>query len=170
MKRASPNQEPSEDLPLSKAAQYLLQEARMVLPGIQALFGFQLIAVFNSTFSEKLSSFDQRLHLAAIGLLAIAIALIMAPAAYHRHRGAQRVTLRFIQLSTRLLLASMLPLAVSICIDFYLVGGIIIGKRVMPWLALGMLGVFAILWFALPRVRFLQRLVTRGSDQESKGV
>jgi hypothetical protein len=64
----------------------------------------------------------------------------------------------------------MLPLAVSICIDFYLVGGIIIGKRVMPWLALGMLGVFAILWFALPRVRFLQRLVTRGSDQESKGV
>ena len=26
----------------------LIEEARMVLPGIQALFGFQLIAVFNN--------------------------------------------------------------------------------------------------------------------------
>jgi len=39
-----------EDLPLSKAAQLLLEECRMVLPGIQALFGFQLIVVFNSRF------------------------------------------------------------------------------------------------------------------------
>lgn len=36
-----------EELPLSQAAQHLLEECRMVLPGIQALFGFQLIAVFN---------------------------------------------------------------------------------------------------------------------------
>jgi hypothetical protein len=27
----------------------------MVLPGIQALFGFQLVAVFNSAFEQKLS-------------------------------------------------------------------------------------------------------------------
>ena len=39
-----------EELTLSEAAKYLLDECRMVLPGIQALFGFQLIAVFNSAF------------------------------------------------------------------------------------------------------------------------
>jgi hypothetical protein len=45
---------PIEHLPLSKAAQLLLEECRMVLPGIQALFGFQLIAVFNARFAERL--------------------------------------------------------------------------------------------------------------------
>ncbi|HEV8337181.1 MAG TPA: hypothetical protein VGR67_12255 [Candidatus Polarisedimenticolia bacterium] len=37
----------------------------------------------------------------------------------------------------------------------------------MPWLALGMLGIFATLWFLLPRVRALQRLVIRGMDPSS---
>src|SRR5438445_33623 len=45
----------TEDLSLDAAASHLLEECRMVLPGIQALFGFQLIAVFNQGFGEKLS-------------------------------------------------------------------------------------------------------------------
>lgn len=36
----------------------------MVLPGIQALFGFQLIAVFNNGFS-RLDRAEQGLHYAA---------------------------------------------------------------------------------------------------------
>jgi hypothetical protein len=35
-----------------KIAQEAIDEARMVLPGIQALFGFQLIAVFNERFAQ----------------------------------------------------------------------------------------------------------------------
>ena len=38
----------------SDTVTHLLEECRMVLPGIQALFGFQLIAVFNAAFWEKL--------------------------------------------------------------------------------------------------------------------
>ena len=53
----------------------------MVLPGIQALFGFQLIAVFNERF-RQLSEGEQLIHFTAIMLVAIAIALIMTPAAY----------------------------------------------------------------------------------------
>src|SRR4051794_7658519 len=78
------NEPEREKLPLAKAAQYLLEECRTVLPGIQALFGFQLIAVFNQGFSQKLSAGEQRLHLLAMTLVAIAIALIMSPAAHHR--------------------------------------------------------------------------------------
>ena len=55
----------------------------MVLPGIQALFGFQLIAVFNRPFFD-LATADRLLHLAALLLVAVAIGLIMAPAAHHR--------------------------------------------------------------------------------------
>ena len=30
-----------EDVPLSQGATYLIEECRMVLPGVQAIFGFQ---------------------------------------------------------------------------------------------------------------------------------
>lgn len=132
----------------------------MVLPGIQALFGFQLVAVFSSGFDQKLGPGEQRAHLAAIGLIAVAIALIMTPAALHRHSGPQQVTQRFLRLSTRLLVWSMFPLAVSICIDFYLIARVIAGARV-AWLAGALLGVFAGLWVVLPRLDVLRRAVAR---------
>ena len=115
-----------EELPLSKAAQYLLEECRMVLPGMQALFGFQLIAVMNEVFGRELSGAQQRVHLLALGLVAVAIALIMTPAAYHRQTNPREVTAKFVRLSTRLVLWSMLPLAAAICLDFYLVAWIVV--------------------------------------------
>jgi len=154
--------EQREELPLSKAAQYLLEECRMVLPGIQALFGFQLIAVFNPSFAQKLSPAEQRLHLLAIALVAVAVALIMTPAAYHRQTGAREVSETFIRLSTRLPLWSMLPLAVSICVDFYLIGRVILDGACVPLLAAALFAVFITLWFVLPRVWALQRAVRGG--------
>jgi uncharacterized BrkB/YihY/UPF0761 family membrane protein len=78
MKRSKENE------PLSDAVTHVLEECRMVLPGIQTLFGFQLIAVFNSTFRERLSSPEQDLHLVAkilnnelLGLLLSAILLVV---------------------------------------------------------------------------------------------
>ena len=68
---------------LEKEATHATDEARMVLPGVQALLGFQLIAVFNQRFTE-LDGDKQVLHLAAFLLIALATGLIMAPAAYHR--------------------------------------------------------------------------------------
>ena len=132
----------------------------MVLPGIQALFGFQLIAVFNPSFAQKLSAAEQRLHLLAIGLAAVAIALIMAPAAYHRQAGARQVSETFVELSTRLLLWSMLPLAISICVDFYLISRMILGSIYAPLLAAGLFVVFLSLWFVLPRMRAWKRAVS----------
>jgi len=44
--------ERKEKLPLSQAVSHLLEECRMVLPGLQALFGFQLVAVFNTAFGD----------------------------------------------------------------------------------------------------------------------
>ena len=145
------NQSKREKLPLAKAAQYLLEECRTVLPGIQALFGFQLIAVFNQGFSQKLTAGEQRLHLLAMTLLAIAIALIMAPAAYHRQSGPEEVTSTFIRLASRLLLASMVPLALAICIDFYLVAHVIESGALVPVLAVALFATIVILWFVLPR-------------------
>jgi hypothetical protein len=137
-------------LPLDKAVEYLLEECRIVLPGIQVLFGFQLATVFTERFAQALGAGEQRLHLLATGLVAIAIALIMTPAAYHRQTEPQHASQDFIRVSTRLLLASMPPLAVAICLDFYLVARIILGDGIVAWLAGGVFAMFALLWFGLP--------------------
>src|SRR2546427_403619 len=157
-----PHDENREELPLSKAAEYLLDECRMVLPGIQALFGFQLIAVFNSGFDEKLTPPEQRLHLLAIALVAIAVALIMTPAALHRQKGPYDVTDLFVRVSNRVLLWSMAPLALGISIDFYLISKIIIGGPLVAVFAAALFLLFLGLWFVLPRTRGIQRMIGGG--------
>src|SRR5512138_1952421 len=106
MAKISSSRQDAEELPLSKAAEALIRECRMVLPGIQALFGFQLVAVFNEPFFDRLSLLEQELHLLSIVLIALAIVIIMTPAAYHRQTDRQHITQQFIDLSTRLLLLS----------------------------------------------------------------
>jgi Family of unknown function (DUF6328) len=152
--------EKREELPLSKAAEYLLDECRMVLPGIQALFGFQLIAVFNMGFDEKLTSSERHLHLVAIALVAIAVAIIMTPAALHRQKGPYDVSDTFVRISNRLLLGSMVPLALGISIDFYLISKIIVGGSLVAVFAAGLLLIFVGLWFVLPRAQRLQQVIS----------
>ncbi len=50
--------------------EHVLTEARVVLPGVQALLGFQLAAVLTDAF-EKLPRSSQLLHLASLGALAL---------------------------------------------------------------------------------------------------
>ena len=142
-----------EELSLNDAASHVLEECRTVVPGMQALFGFQLIAVFSSAFSEQLSSMERMLHLIAIVLVTIAIALVMTPAALHNQTEPLAVSSRFIRISSRLLMASMAPLALGLCLDIYLVARVIVGTRgVAATVAASLLGVFIVLWVLLPRV------------------
>jgi hypothetical protein len=142
-----------EELSLNDAASHLLEECRTVVPGMQALAGFQLIAVFNSAFRELLSPTEQVLHLLAIVLVTIAIVLVMAPAALHRQMEPLAVSRRFITISSRLLMASMAPLTAGFCIDVYLVARVIIETRAAAaMIAAGVLGVFILFWLVLPRL------------------
>jgi hypothetical protein len=125
----------------------------MVLPGIQALFGFQLIAVFNDGFAQKLSTVQQQIHFVSIVLTVIAIALVMTPAALHRQIDPLAVTRRFIRSSTILLILSLFPLAISICLEIYLIAQIITR---LYWLSLltaaGLFLLFLSLWTVLPHI------------------
>jgi hypothetical protein len=142
-----------EDLPLSKAALYLLEECRMVLPGMQALFGFQLISVFSDTFSKSLSENEQLFHLVALGLVAIGVALVMTPAAIHRYTGGRIVTDKFVDQSTQLLILSMYPLLVGICIDFYLIARMITkSPEISLTITLVLFVIFLFLWAIFPRI------------------
>jgi hypothetical protein len=150
--RALPPDAERESLDLAESARLLLEECRMVLPGIQGLFGFQLIAVFADGFRTLLTHEEQLLHLGAIALIAIAIALIMTPAAIDRQTGPREVSAAFVRLGTRLLLWSMVPLAAGLCLDFYLVARVITGTTAVAWLAALLAVVFVGLWWVLPRM------------------
>lgn len=135
----------------------------MVLPGIQALFGFQLIAVFNQAFWTRVPPAEQVLHLAAIGLVAVSIALVMTPAAYHRQAEPGSVSSTIIALSSRLLFWSMAPLLAALCCEFYIIGQLVLdSRRASLALTIPLAALFGFLWFALPRVRRLQRLADAG--------
>jgi Family of unknown function (DUF6328) len=171
--RADTDSRTQVEEPLSRdaAAGHLLDECRMVLPGLQALFGFQLIAVFTAGFSATLSAGEQRIHLLAIGLVVIAIALVMGPAALHRQAEPRLVTERFITISSHLLMWGMLPLALGICLDVYLVGRVVLGSRaVAGTVAAVLLSVIALVWYALPRSRTLQRLTGREPASQPLGA
>jgi len=141
-----------EQIPLDSAAAHLLEECRMVLPGIQALFGFQLIAVFNEGFDEKLSGVGQMVHLVAIILTTLSMALVMTPAALHRQAEPKEVSERFLWLASKMVLAGMVPLAVAVGLDSYVVASIVLQSELLG-IALGvvLMMVFAALWFVLPR-------------------
>ena len=167
MDQAPPHLDANVHLSRAEAAKFLLEECRTVLPGIQALFGFQLIAVFNETFDEKLSTFQQDLHLAAIGLAALAIALIMTPAAYHRQKDPFAITDTFMHISGRLLRWSMLPLAIALVLDFYLIASLIVDGYWAPTIASGVFLVFVVLWFVLPRSTRVERILLGASGKRT---
>ena len=71
------------------------------------------------------------------------------------------MTSTFVGVSTRLLLWSMLPLALALCADFYLIARIIVPGPLAPALSVMIFAVFFLLWFVLPRAKGLQRLIAR---------
>jgi hypothetical protein len=146
---------------LHQQAQQTIEEARMVLPGIQALFGFQLMAVFNNRFQELTPS-EQYIHFSSLLLVALAIALIMTPAAYHRLVERETVSHTFIDLSSSLIAVAMIPLMAALTLEVLLVGRLILGSG---WASIGAAGVtfavFAFLWFVYPFLKKQPRRLTR---------
>jgi hypothetical protein len=135
---------------LKDQAQNIHEEARMVLPGVQALFGFQLIAVFNQRFSD-LTAIDQQVHLCALLLVAIAVGLIMTPAAYHRVCEPDGVSRYFTRMSSRLIAGAMVPLAIAVALDVYIVARMVeFAAGAAAVFAAVVLLMLASLWLAFP--------------------
>jgi hypothetical protein len=146
--------EQDKEVKLEDAVSFALDEARMILPGIQALFGFQLVAVFNQRFADIFDEPGQLLHLAALVLVALSCALAMTPAAVHRqvHRG--RVSTRLLDLSSLFIGAAMIPLMTAISIDVALVGYAVTGSTALATVLGAMCAlVFIALWIVVPQIR-----------------
>jgi hypothetical protein len=105
---------------LKDKIQQVLTEMRVVLPGAQALLGFQFISLLMEGF-EKLPQSSKYVHFVSLSLVALSIILLMTPAAYHRLVEQGEDTEHFHRFASRTLIVSMIPLALGIAGDFYLV-------------------------------------------------
>jgi hypothetical protein len=128
----------------------VLEEARMVLPGIQALIGFQTMAVFNQRFAAMPDEVKTA-YLVALGLLILGMGLLMTPAAYHRLAERGMVSLRMINLASILITTGMVPLMLAFAIDVYVVAIAAIGSSTVGVCGAAATVVFLSgLWFAFP--------------------
>ena len=135
---------------LNDRVKHVLTEARVVLPGAQALLGFGLIIALSERFRE-LSDTARAVHLASVGLIALSIVLLMSPAAYHRIVLGGEVTPRLEKVASRFVLAGMAPLALSLAGDLYLVVLIVTGSaRAGAIAAAAAAVVFLAMWYAVP--------------------
>ena len=117
----------NEHVPLAKKIDQLLTEARVILPGAQALLGFQLSVVLTEAF-DKLPSSSKSAHAAALGSVALSTILLMAPAAYHRIVYAGEASEDFLRLGSRFILAATAALALGLANDVYVVMAKIAGS------------------------------------------
>lgn len=108
------------ETPLHAKIEQMLTEARVILPGAQALFGFQLSIVLTHAF-ETLPGSSRIAHAVSIGFVALAIMLLMAPAAYHRLVYAGEETEEMHRTGSVMVTLATLPLAIGLAGDLYVV-------------------------------------------------
>jgi len=150
-------QEGGKKTKLTDKIQHALTECRVVLPGSQALMGFQFIVILSESF-DKLPSVSKYVHLAALGLNALAIVLLITPAAYHRMVERGEETEHFHRFSSKALVAALVPLALGMAGDVYVVVQKVTDSQLISVVsALVILAIFWELWFGLPLYRRTQR-------------
>src|SRR4051794_36102135 len=129
---------------------HVLEELRVVLPGTQALLGFQFVAVFSNGFSG-LESWQKGLHLVSLLLVTLGAMLLMTPAAYHRivDEGGDSEAMH--AFATRCLMLALGALAAGLSCDVLLIGDVILKSFVAAVGVAVLVGATALFaWFGLP--------------------
>jgi RsiW-degrading membrane proteinase PrsW (M82 family) len=137
---------------------HVLTEARTILPGAQALLGFQLITMLSEAF-ERLPASSRYIHFSSLLSIALSTVLLLTPAAYHRIVEGGEDTERFHRFASRVLLFATIPLALGLAGDFFVVVRKLTSN--VTWSVVGAVLVLAVsygLWFGLTSVlRFTRR-------------
>jgi Family of unknown function (DUF6328) len=128
----------------------VLVEARIVLPGAQALLGFQLAAYFTDAF-ERLPMAARVVHSASALCIGLTVLLLMTPPAYHRIAERGEDTPEFDRLASRFVLGALVPLAFGLAGETYVFLVRAFGDATVA-LAASVCAAFCMLtaWFLLP--------------------
>ncbi|HKS54693.1 MAG TPA: DUF6328 family protein [Steroidobacteraceae bacterium] len=129
---------------------YLLTESRVMLPGAQALLGFQLIVPLTKSF-EALSDAAKTVHFFALIFIAVAVIVLITPAAVHRIAFGGADDERFLRLASRIVTVALVPLALGVASELYVATSRLLpGSNAPIWTATGAACVLFGLWYAMP--------------------
>jgi hypothetical protein len=106
------------DTPLHTKIDQMLTEGRVILPGAQAMLGFQLVVMLTKAFGE-LPAPARAVHLVALMCVVLAIILLIAPAAVHRLTFDGKDDPRLHSTGSILMTLALLPLALGLSCDIW---------------------------------------------------
>jgi hypothetical protein len=143
-------QQESQQEKNDKEMRDIIEEARVFLPGLQAVFGFQTIAVFNERFND-LETYAKSCHLLGLLLLVVSMAMLMTPAVYYRAQHGC-ATSYMVKVSRRTIRGALMPLALGLSLDMLTVMSLATDSPLLgAGAALASLILFVGLWYLLPR-------------------
>ena len=127
----------------------LLQELRIVIPGVQVLFAFLLTVPFSQGFT-KLDSLQRGVFFATLLCTAAATALLIAPSSHHRLLFRQGVREQRVQIGNILAILGLVFLVPAMVGVLFVITDLIFGMvAAIVTTVLVALG-FVLLWFVLP--------------------
>jgi hypothetical protein len=128
----------------------VLTELRVILPGAQALFGFQFAAVLTDRFAQ-LPPALKSIHLVSLGVVAIAVVMLIAPAAYHRIAAGGNAEEGVLRYAVRMMLPAQGLLALGLVGDAYVTIQLIFENQAAALaVAIIALGAFTSLLYVVP--------------------
>lgn len=154
--KAAADRRRREEAPLHARIEQMLTEGRVILPGAQALLGFQLVIVLSAGFKELPES-SQLIHGLALLAIALTVVLLITPAALHRIVWAGEESEEFLSIGSRITIGALLPLACGMAADAFVVWaritGAVMGAAIAAVLVLLVLLGFWYAWPVLDRLR-----------------
>jgi Family of unknown function (DUF6328) len=149
---------------LDRELSELLQELRVVLPGVQVLLAFLLTAPFNQRFADLAPRLKEA-YFAAIACATVATALLIAPSAHHRMRWREREKERLLRIANRTALWGTVFLAAAIVLAVYVVTSVLFQGGVALLAAVVTAVLFGWFWYGLPLLgRFSADAKAEGQD------
>jgi Kef-type K+ transport system membrane component KefB len=137
---------------LDRELMELLQELRVVLPGVQVLLAFLLTAPFQQRFAQ-LPGTLRNAFFASIACATVATALLIAPSAHHRLRWREREKERLLRIANREAIWGTVFLAAAIVLALYVITNVLFATWIAVVTAVVAVAVFAFLWYVLPLLR-----------------
>jgi hypothetical protein len=126
----------------------LLNELRVVMPGVQVLFGFLLTVPFQQGF-QRIDAFQRDVYFATLLLTAASAAFLMAPSAFHRLTFRARQKPYLIRFGTRQTIIGMVLLALAMNGALLLLTDILFGSLTVAITVACSATLFAWLWFGV---------------------
>jgi hypothetical protein len=130
----------------------LLNELRVVLPGVQVLFAFLLTVPFTQRY-EDITTKQRSLFFMAFLATAAATAFLIAPSSLHRLRWRTHDKENLLRTSNVLTICGTLVLAFGMVCVVYLITDVLYGTPLSTWVAVIAAVVFAALWYGLALIR-----------------